>query len=195
MWELPSYFYRWDFSQEQNFGCFCVLNDFSEQEAIWFYPGFLISHNLGWSLCTRPSPYPKSSGFVREMRGARMWEFPSYLLSWDFVRIPAEAQKLWNLFDKLRAFCFEVQWVGNWNPSNMAVDFKSLTEATSGAVGGLLSTTILYPLDTCKSKYQAEARAGASRKYKYDDDDSHGWTFWSSGKESTHFFVSIFWSL
>jgi adenine nucleotide transporter 17 len=48
----------------------------------------------------------------------------------------------------------------------MALDFKSLTEATSGAVGGLLSTTILYPLDTCKSKYQAEARAGASRKYK-----------------------------
>lgn len=48
----------------------------------------------------------------------------------------------------------------------MGVDFKSLTEATSGAVGGLLSTTILYPLDTCKSKYQAEARAGANRKYK-----------------------------
>lgn len=49
----------------------------------------------------------------------------------------------------------------------MAVDFKSLTEATSGAVGGLLSTTLLYPLDTCKSKYQAEAKAGVARKYKY----------------------------
>lgn len=48
----------------------------------------------------------------------------------------------------------------------MALDFKSLTEATSGAVGGLLSTTILYPLDTCKSKYQAEAKAGKARKYK-----------------------------
>lgn len=48
----------------------------------------------------------------------------------------------------------------------MVVDFKSLTEATSGAVGGLLSTTLLYPLDTCKSKYQAESKAGASRKYK-----------------------------
>ncbi|KAH7283905.1 hypothetical protein KP509_34G030400 [Ceratopteris richardii] len=40
----------------------------------------------------------------------------------------------------------------------MGLDFEALTEATSGAVGGLLSTTILYPLDTCKSKYQAEAR-------------------------------------
>ncbi|KAH8960960.1 hypothetical protein BDL97_05G025100 [Sphagnum fallax] len=47
----------------------------------------------------------------------------------------------------------------------MGLDFESLTEATSGAVGGLLSTTFLYPLDTCKTKYQAEVRAGASRKY------------------------------
>ncbi|EFJ21648.1 hypothetical protein SELMODRAFT_82841 [Selaginella moellendorffii] len=47
----------------------------------------------------------------------------------------------------------------------MALDFKALTEATSGAVGGLLSTTILYPLDTCKTKYQAEVREGDSRKY------------------------------
>ncbi len=49
----------------------------------------------------------------------------------------------------------------------MGFDFESLTEATSGAVGGLLSTTFLYPLDTCKTKYQAEVRAGASRKYGY----------------------------
>ena len=48
----------------------------------------------------------------------------------------------------------------------MGVDLKSLTEATSGAVGGLLSTSILYPLDTCKSKYQAEGKVGANRKYK-----------------------------
>lgn len=32
------------------------------------------------------------------------------------------------------------------------VDWESLTEATSGAVGSLVSTTVLYPLDTCKSK-------------------------------------------
>jgi hypothetical protein len=50
----------------------------------------------------------------------------------------------------------------------MGLDFESLTEATSGAVGGLLSTTFLYPLDTCKTKYQAEVRAGASRKYGYE---------------------------
>lgn len=53
-----------------------------------------------------------------------------------------------------------------WVVRKMGLDFESLTEATSGAVGGLLSTTILYPLDTCKTKYQAEARAGASRKYR-----------------------------
>lgn len=47
------------------------------------------------------------------------------------------------------------------------LDFEALTEATSGAVGGLLSTTILYPLDTCKTKYQAEARkAGEQSKYR-----------------------------
>ncbi|KAL9240798.1 hypothetical protein vseg_014976 [Gypsophila vaccaria] len=41
----------------------------------------------------------------------------------------------------------------------MGLDFESLTEATTGAVGALVSTTILYPLDTCKTKYQAEARS------------------------------------
>ncbi|KAF5197977.1 peroxisomal adenine nucleotide carrier 1-like [Thalictrum thalictroides] len=48
----------------------------------------------------------------------------------------------------------------------MGVDFESLTEATSGAVGALLSTTILYPLDTCKTKYQAEARSHGQQKYR-----------------------------
>lgn len=48
----------------------------------------------------------------------------------------------------------------------LKMDFKALTEATSGAVGGLLSTTLLYPLDTCKTKYQAEAQAGEFRKYR-----------------------------
>lgn len=48
----------------------------------------------------------------------------------------------------------------------MELDWKSLTEATSGAVGALVSTTVLYPLDTCKTKYQAEIRS-------YDD-DGHG---------------------
>ncbi|MQL84328.1 hypothetical protein Taro_016820 [Colocasia esculenta] len=41
---------------------------------------------------------------------------------------------------------------------NMGMDWESLTEATSGAVGALVSTTVLYPLDTCKTKYQAEVR-------------------------------------
>ncbi|KEH22356.1 peroxisomal adenine nucleotide carrier protein [Medicago truncatula] len=48
----------------------------------------------------------------------------------------------------------------------MNVDLESLAEATSGAIGSLLSTTILYPLDTCKTKYQAEARSKGNRKYK-----------------------------
>ncbi|XP_068660488.1 peroxisomal adenine nucleotide carrier 1-like isoform X2 [Aristolochia californica] len=49
----------------------------------------------------------------------------------------------------------------------MGVDLESLSEATSGAVGALLSTTILYPLDTCKTKYQAEVRAQGHQKYSY----------------------------
>ncbi|KZV30588.1 peroxisomal adenine nucleotide carrier 1-like [Dorcoceras hygrometricum] len=52
----------------------------------------------------------------------------------------------------------------------MAVDMESLVEATSGAVGALVSTTILYPLDTCKSKYQAESRASHHRKYRHISD-------------------------
>uniref|UniRef100_A0A5B7BUL2 Putative peroxisomal adenine nucleotide carrier 1 n=1 Tax=Davidia involucrata TaxID=16924 RepID=A0A5B7BUL2_DAVIN len=47
----------------------------------------------------------------------------------------------------------------------MNVDLESVSEATSGAIGALLSTTILYPLDTCKTKYQAEVRAHGQQKY------------------------------
>ncbi|KAJ3676292.1 hypothetical protein LUZ60_003704 [Juncus effusus] len=46
------------------------------------------------------------------------------------------------------------------------VDWESLAEATSGAVGALVSTTVLYPLDTCKSKYQAEVQSKGSEKYR-----------------------------
>ncbi|CAN6469138.1 unnamed protein product [Victoria cruziana] len=48
----------------------------------------------------------------------------------------------------------------------MEIDFGSLVEATSGAVGAIVSTSVLYPLDTCKSKYQAEVRVGSTRKYR-----------------------------
>ncbi|KAJ0079466.1 hypothetical protein Patl1_22645 [Pistacia atlantica] len=48
----------------------------------------------------------------------------------------------------------------------MGVDLESLSEATSGAIGSLLSTTILYPLDTCKTKYQAEVKAHGQQKYR-----------------------------
>ncbi|KAB1996072.1 hypothetical protein ERO13_D13G179500v2 [Gossypium hirsutum] len=48
----------------------------------------------------------------------------------------------------------------------MGVDLESISEATSGAIGSLLSTTILYPLDTCKTKYQAEVQAHGQRKYR-----------------------------
>ncbi|XP_072983377.1 peroxisomal adenine nucleotide carrier 1-like [Typha latifolia] len=46
------------------------------------------------------------------------------------------------------------------------VDWESLTEATSGAVGALVSTTVLYPLDTCKTKYQAEVQTHGQIKYR-----------------------------
>lgn len=52
----------------------------------------------------------------------------------------------------------------------MGGEFESLVEAASGAAGGLLSTTILYPLDTCKTKYQAEVQAGGQQKYRYLSD-------------------------
>ncbi|XP_008797061.2 peroxisomal adenine nucleotide carrier 1-like [Phoenix dactylifera] len=46
------------------------------------------------------------------------------------------------------------------------VDWESLTEATSGAVGALASNIVLYPLDTCKTKYQAEVRSHGRQKYR-----------------------------
>ncbi|CAN1280408.1 Peroxisomal adenine nucleotide carrier 1 [Linum perenne] len=48
----------------------------------------------------------------------------------------------------------------------MGVDLESLSDATSGAIASLISTTVLYPLDTCKTKYQAELRARHQRKYR-----------------------------
>ncbi|XP_061358599.1 peroxisomal adenine nucleotide carrier 1-like [Gastrolobium bilobum] len=48
----------------------------------------------------------------------------------------------------------------------MNVDLESLAEATSGAIGSLLSTTILYPLDTCKTKFQAEVPSHGHPKYR-----------------------------
>lgn len=49
----------------------------------------------------------------------------------------------------------------------MGFDTESLLEATSGAVGALVSTTILYPLDTCKTKYQAEVSGHHQQKYRF----------------------------
>ncbi|XP_038876142.1 peroxisomal adenine nucleotide carrier 1-like [Benincasa hispida] len=46
------------------------------------------------------------------------------------------------------------------------MDLESLSEATSGAIGSLVSTTVLYPLDTCKTKYQAENQSQHQRKYR-----------------------------
>ncbi|XP_061974952.1 peroxisomal adenine nucleotide carrier 1-like [Populus nigra] len=57
----------------------------------------------------------------------------------------------------------------------MAFDLESLSEATSGAIGALVSTTISYPLDTCKTKYQAEVRAHHQQKYRNISD-----VFWEA---------------
>ncbi|XP_062084732.1 peroxisomal adenine nucleotide carrier 1-like [Humulus lupulus] len=47
-----------------------------------------------------------------------------------------------------------------------SLDLESISEATSGAIGSLVSTTLLYPLDTCKTRYQAEVAAHGRRKYR-----------------------------
>ena len=48
------------------------------------------------------------------------------------------------------------------------VDRESLTEATSGAIGALVSTIVLYPLDTCRTKLQAELQMHQGmHKYRY----------------------------
>ncbi|XP_076907768.1 peroxisomal adenine nucleotide carrier 1-like [Bidens hawaiensis] len=49
---------------------------------------------------------------------------------------------------------------------SFSIDLESVSEATSGAIGAILSTTILYPLDTCKAKFQAEVRSNGRQKYK-----------------------------
>jgi len=48
------------------------------------------------------------------------------------------------------------------------MDRESLTEATSGAIGALVSTIVLYPLDTCKTKLQAELQTHQGmHKYRF----------------------------
>lgn len=61
-----------------------------------------------------------------------------------------------------------------------SIDLESISEATSGAIGAVLSTTILYPLDTCKAKYQAEVRSHGRQKYRNLSDVL--WEALSSGR-------------
>ncbi|KAF3972037.1 hypothetical protein CMV_004432 [Castanea mollissima] len=67
----------------------------------------------------------------------------------------------------------------------MGIDLGSLSEATSGAIGALVSTTILYPLDTCKSKYQAEVPTQHHQKYRNISD-----VLWEA--ISTHQVLSLY---
>ena len=58
--------------------------------------------------------------------------------------------------------------VGHRDGGGGGVDWESLAEATSGAIGSLVSTTVLYPLDTCKTKFQAELQTQqGAQKYRY----------------------------
>ncbi|KAF5941744.1 hypothetical protein HYC85_019386 [Camellia sinensis] len=68
------------------------------------------------------------------------------------------------------------------HPSSLLVE---LHKATSGAIGALVSTTILYPLDTCKTKYQAEIRAHNQQKYRNTSD-----VFWEA--ISNHQVLSLY---
>jgi hypothetical protein len=66
------------------------------------------------------------------------------------------------------------------------IDWESLSEATSGAVGSLVSTTVLYPLDTCKSKFQAELQTQqGAHKYRCGSSpvSSSGWVVIQGGGE------------
>ncbi|XP_057956769.1 peroxisomal adenine nucleotide carrier 1-like [Malania oleifera] len=67
----------------------------------------------------------------------------------------------------------------------MPFDLESLSEATSGTIGALVSTTALYPLDTCKTKYQAEVRAHHHQKYRNISD-----VLWEA--ISTHKVLSLY---
>ncbi|KAG2583342.1 hypothetical protein PVAP13_6KG140606 [Panicum virgatum] len=49
------------------------------------------------------------------------------------------------------------------------VDRESLTEATSGAIGALVSTIVLYPLDTCRTKLQTHQGMHKYRHYSSGD--------------------------
>ncbi|KAK3138866.1 hypothetical protein QOZ80_5AG0374450 [Eleusine coracana subsp. coracana] len=66
------------------------------------------------------------------------------------------------------------------------IDWESLAEATSGAVGSLVSTTVLYPLDTCKSKFQAELQTQqGAHKYRNLSD-----VFWEAVRKRQ--FLSLY---
>ncbi|KAE8808579.1 peroxisomal adenine nucleotide carrier 1-like [Hordeum vulgare] len=66
------------------------------------------------------------------------------------------------------------------------VDWDSLAEAASGAVGALVSTTVLYPLDTCKTKFQADVQTDqGAHKYRNLSD-----VFWEAIKKKQ--FLSLY---
>jgi len=66
------------------------------------------------------------------------------------------------------------------------VDWESLAEATSGAIGSLVSTTVLYPLDTCKTKFQAELQTHqGAQKYRNLSD-----VFWEAIRKKQ--FLSLY---
>ncbi|KAK1696803.1 hypothetical protein QYE76_013500 [Lolium multiflorum] len=66
------------------------------------------------------------------------------------------------------------------------VDWDSLAEAASGAVGALVSTTVLYPLDTCKTKFQADVQTDhGGHKYRNLSD-----VFWEAIKKKQ--FLSLY---
>lgn len=62
---------------------------------------------------------------------------------------------------------------------------ESLAEASSGAVGALVSTAVLYPLDTCKTKFQAEVRSHGQQRYRNLSD-----VLWEA--ISTHQVISLY---
>ncbi|VAH18853.1 unnamed protein product [Triticum turgidum subsp. durum] len=66
------------------------------------------------------------------------------------------------------------------------VDWDSLAEAASGAVGALVSTTVLYPLDTCKTKFQADVQTDqGAHKYRNLSD-----VFWEAIRKKQ--FLSLY---
>lgn len=146
----------------------------------WFYNVTQRSTTLTFLFCPLVSWNPiKCFHYVRwccpsttlsPFKPSFPFPFPLYFLSVAPIFVPCLILYfyiIYNIVVTVIKYTHTLYSPTTYPGGKMNVDLESLAEATSGAIGSLISTTILYPLDTCKTKYQADARSHGRTRYRF----------------------------